>query len=101
MGLFDEVKAALRVSTEDAGIEGEIRDLIGGAKRELRRLGFQSKEISADSEVLQDEILKRAVILYAKAHFGFSEDQEKYLEIYEKLKGYIAISYGYEDEAAP
>lgn len=93
MGLFDEVKAALRVSTEDAGITGEIRDLIGGAKRELRRLGVQSKEISADSEVLQDEILKRAVILYAKAHFGFSEDQEKYLEIYEKLKGYIAISY--------
>lgn len=101
MGLFDEVKAALRVSTEDAGITGEIRDLIGGAKRELRRVGVQSKEISADSEVLQDEILKRAVILYAKAHFGFSEDQEKYLEIYEKLKGYIAISYGYEDEAAP
>lgn len=101
MKLFDEVKAALRVSTEDAGITGEIRDLIGGAKRELRRLGVQSKEISADSEVLQDEILKRAVILYAKAHFGFSEDQEKYLEIYEKLKGYIAISYGYEDEAAP
>lgn len=101
MGLFDEVKAALRVSTEDAGITGEIRDLIGGAKRELRRLGVQSKEISADSEVIQDEILKRAVILYAKAHFGFSEDQEKYLEIYEKLKGYIAISYGYEDEAAP
>lgn len=93
MKLFDEVKAALRVSTEDAGITGEIRDLIGGAKRELRRLGVQSKEISADSEVLQDEILKRAVILYAKAHFGFSEDQEKYLEIYEKLKGYIAISY--------
>ena len=93
MGLFDEVKAALRVSTEDAGITGEIRDLIGGAKRELRRLGVQSKEISTDSEVLQDEILKRAVILYAKAHFGFSEDQEKYLEIYEKLKGYIAISY--------
>ena len=93
MKLFDEVKAALRVSTEDAGITGEIRDLIGGAKRELRRLGVQSKEISADSEVLQDEILKRAVILYTKAHFGFSEDQEKYLEIYEKLKGYIAISY--------
>ena len=65
MGLFDEVKAALRVSTEDAGITGEIRDLIGGAKRELRRLGVQSKEISADSEVLQDEILKRAVILYS------------------------------------
>ena len=86
MGLFDEVKAALRVSTEDAGITGEIRDLIGGAKRELRRLGVQSKEISADSEVLQDEILKRAVILYAKAHFGFSEDQEKYLEIYESTK---------------
>ena len=93
MGLFDEVKAALRVSTEDAGITGEIRDLIGGAKRELRRLGVQSEENSADSEVLQDEILKRAVILYAKAHFGFSEDQEKYLAIYEKLKGYIAISY--------
>ena len=32
MKLFDEVKAALRVSTEDAGITGEIRDLIGGAK---------------------------------------------------------------------
>lgn len=101
MGLFDEVKAALRVSTEDAGIAGEIRDLIGGAKRELRRLGVQSKEISADSEVLQDEILKRAVILYAKAHFGFSEDQEKYLEIYEKLKGYIAISYAPGNEEQP
>lgn len=91
----------LRVSTEDAGITGEIRDLIGGAKRELRRLGVQSKEISADSEVLQDEILKRAVILYAKAHFGFSEDQEKYLEIYEKLKGYIAISYAPGNEEQP
>ena len=101
MGLFDEVKAVLRVSTEDAGITGEIRDLIGGAKRELRRLGVQSKEISADSEVLQDEILKRAVILYAKAHFGFSEDQEKYLEIYEKLKGYIAISYAPGNEEQP
>ncbi len=92
MGLFDEVKAALRVSTEDAGITGEIRDLIGGAKRELRRVGAVSPDLAADAEVT-DEILKRAIILYAKGHFGFSEDQEKYLEIYEKLKGYIAISY--------
>ena len=101
MGLFDEVKAALRVSTEDAGIEGEIRDLIGGAKRELRRLGAVSPDLAADAETISDEILKRAVILYAKAHFGFSEDQEKYLEIYEKLKGYIAISYAPGNEEQP
>lgn len=93
MKLFDEVKAALRVSTNDAGIEGEIRDLIGGAKRELRGLGFVSPDLDAAAEVIDDEILKRAIILYAKGHFGFSEDQEKYLAIYEKLKGYIALAY--------
>lgn len=97
MKLFDEVKAALRVSTEDAGITGEIRDLIGGAKRELRGLGFVSADLDASADSIKDEILKRAIILYAKGHFGFSEDQEKYLSIYEKLKGYIALAYTVEE----
>lgn len=97
MGLLDDVKAALRVSTNDAGIEGEIRDLIGGAKRELRGLGFVSPDLDASADSIEDEILKRAIILYAKGHFGFSEDQEKYLSIYEKLKGYIALAYTVED----
>ena len=77
---------------EDAGITGEIRDLIGGVKCELHRVRAVSPDLTTNAEVT-NEILKRAIILYAKGHFGFSEDQEKYLKIYEKLKGYIAISY--------
>lgn len=92
MNLSERVKAALRVTTDDVGIATEIETLIEAAKTELRRLAVVTDELEPGAEVT-DPLIERAIILYAKAHFGFGEDQEKYLRLYDQAKGYIVLSY--------
>ena len=63
MALLDEVKVALRV-TSDA-FDTEIQGLIEAAKRDLNRVGVD--EALVDS----DPLAKMAVVLFAKSRFGY------------------------------
>lgn len=75
---MDKVKAALRVSTEDDGINEEIKTLISSAKADLLTTG-----IHLDT----DPFFELAIVVYCKANFGFDNPEApRFLEIYESMK---------------
>lgn len=75
MALLDEVKVALRV-TSDA-FDTEIRGLIEAAKRDLNRVGVD--EAIVDS----DPLAKMAVVLFAKSRFGYdNSDASRFEDAY-------------------
>jgi hypothetical protein len=83
MALLDEIKTRLRIKN-DAFDEAEIAPLIEAAKIDIR--------LGGGINILEtDPLIKQAITLYCKAHFGFSEDSEKYAEAYEHMKRAIGL----------
>lgn len=93
MALIDDVKQALRVS--GATFNTEITDLIESAKRDLAISGINiDKEISVG---VIDPLLKKAIITYCKANFGYDNpDSEKLMESYRSLEIHMALSEDYQ-----
>ena len=79
--LFDAVKLALRIVSVD--FDAEIMDIIAAAKADLTSAGVIYNPLAP--------LIRRAVVIYAKAHFGFSEDSEKYGESYAAIKSQLAL----------
>jgi hypothetical protein len=94
--MLDKVKNALRVKT--AAFDDEIQDLIDACKADLRLVGVnvpedtpaEGKEVAAG-----DPLITRAIVLYAKANFGYSEDSEKYRAAYDYLKCSLSLAGDY------
>jgi uncharacterized phage protein (predicted DNA packaging) len=87
--LLTEIKRDLRITND--GFDGEVQDLINGAKQDLILSGvLQSKVVDTDP------LIKRAVSLYAKAHFGLDNaDSEKYMAAFTSLKTHLTLSAEY------
>lgn len=76
--MLDKVKLALRLS--GTALDGEVSDLINAAIADLRLVGINiPAEAGSSSKTLGDPLLDRAVVLYAKAEFGFNDDAERYI----------------------
>ena len=91
MAILDDVKAALRVTTTNTGIVGEITDLIAAAKADLGLSGVLSKNL-----VDTDTLVKRAIITYVKANFGYDNpDAERLMRSYDMLKAHLTLSTDY------
>ena len=83
--MLDKVKLALRLS--GTALDGEVSDLINAAIADLRLVGINiPAEAGSSSKTLGDPLLDRAVVLYAKAEFGFNDDAERYRNAYDYLK---------------
>ncbi|EPR12494.1 head-tail connector protein [Ruminiclostridium papyrosolvens] len=91
MALIDDVKLSLRIKTD--AFDDEINPLIEACKIDLKLAGVNVIEET-------DPLIKRAVILYAKANFGYSEDSEKYKIAYDMQKNSLALSQKYNTIAA-
>src|SRR4051794_7133790 len=90
--LFSYVKSALRVTTEDSGIESEIKELIASSLMDLRLSGVRVDAISYPL----DSIVVRAVVTYCKAQFGFDNpDSPKLWESYQMLEVHLSLSSDY------
>lgn len=87
MALLDNIKNTLRVKST-AFDSAEISPIIAACKLDL---GLAGVDIIVDT----DPLIERAVVLYAKANFGFSADSEKYARAYEMLKNSLAMSGDY------
>ena len=75
MALLDEVKVALRV-TSDA-FDTEIQGLIEAAKRDLNRVGVDEARVDSDP------LAKMAVVLFAKSRFGYdNSDASRFEDAY-------------------
>lgn len=104
--LLDDIKIILRVSADS--YDDEITDLIESAVKDLNITGIDSAwftnlmvEVAEGEEpIVVDPLIKRAIALYCKAHFGYDNaDHERLLKAYELLKGHLSISIDYEVEA--
>lgn len=102
MSLLDEVRTALRVSpmplpdesgnepysdawqpTYTSDFDGEIQTLIDAALADLTRVGIVPSLLDPDSI---DPLAKMAVVLYAKAHFGYDNDEAaRFAESYQRV----------------
>ncbi|MFR7760475.1 MAG: hypothetical protein ACLU1X_05815 [Peptoniphilus grossensis] len=87
--LLKYCKLLLRQATTDA-FDEEIKSLINACLLDLN--------ISGVGEV-EDELIKRAVGIYVKAHFGSENpDRDGLIECYRSLKIHLALSQKYGDE---
>jgi hypothetical protein len=92
--VIDDVKMALRITSN--AFNGEITNIIDAAKAELKLTGVLLSKID---NIETDSLLKRAVILYSKSHFGLDNpDSEKYQKAYDSLKTHLVLSQEYTSE---
>ena len=94
--MLDKVKNALRVKT--AAFDDEIQDLIDACKADLRLVGVNVPEdtpAEGKEAAAGDPLITRAIVLYAKANFGYSEDSAKYRAAYDYLKCSLSLAGDY------
>lgn len=76
------IKDMLREKSSVA--DAEVRDLVESCVLELKIAGVQGK--------LTDPLYRQAVKLYAKAHFGYDSDSERFLKAFQNLRDSMALS---------
>lgn len=94
--MLESVKLALRITVSD--FDEEIQDLIDAAKRDLEIAG-----VAKDKIVDTDKLIRRAIITYCKANFGYDNPEaERFQQSYDMLKQHLSLSYDYKavDETA-
>lgn len=85
--MLSDAKQVLRV-TNDA-MDTEIADLIEAAKLDLSTSGIKVIET--------DPLIKRAINLYCKAHFGYDNpDAARFADSYKMLKIHLSFSLDYQ-----
>ncbi|MBQ3229673.1 MAG: DNA-packaging protein [Clostridia bacterium] len=93
--MLDKVKLALRVTA--SAFDEEVTDLIAAAKADLRLVGINvpEDEEGSPAKTVGDPLIERAIILYAKAEFGYNGDGERYRKAYDYLKCALSLAGDY------
>lgn len=95
MALLDDVKLALRISS--SAFDSEVQDLIDAAKLDLKISGVSNEKIQDET----DALIKRAIVTYVKAHFGYdNNDAERFEQSYTMLKLHLTLSNEYTGESS-
>lgn len=90
MAILDDVKLALRIS--NIAFDGEIMDLIAAARQDLILSGVISTKANDDT----DPLIRRAIITYCKANFGYDNPEaERFQQSYDMLKAHLTLSLEY------
>lgn len=87
MALLDDVKVALRVSTN--AFDSEITDLISAAQTDMKLAGITATTSTTDP------LIKRAVITYARLNFGQPDDYDRLKASYDEQKAQMGMATGY------
>lgn len=85
MAMLSEVKKALRVTA--AAYDSEIRGLMLAAEADIFRVGIVRTSENA-------ALVDMAITTFCKAHFGYSDDTERYTDSYNRMLYSLAVSYG-------
>ena len=81
--LTGKIRDALRISSQAEAITNEINDCIEACKRDLQQAGVVNLDES-------DALIIRAITIYCKAEFGYSEKAQQFRQSYDSLK--LALS---------
>ena len=76
MALRDDIKSALRVTTD--ALDAEVDMLIDAALYDMERVGVNPALLDRDD--LENAFVKHAVTAYCKAHFGYDTDEATRLD---------------------
>ncbi|MER2039712.1 MAG: head-tail connector protein [Solibacillus sp.] len=82
--LLEKVKYALRIDEEEH--DDELTDLLSAAKREIIEAGASPEKVIDD-----DDLIRRACILYCKANFGYDDNKERFAQSFEKILVKISL----------
>lgn len=85
MAILDDVKLALRVSTD--AFDSELTDLISSAELDLNIAGVSYESM--------DALVKRAIITYVKMHFGEPDEYDRLKSSYDEQKAQMSMATGY------
>ena len=82
----------MRISSQAQAITDEINDCIEACKRDLQQVGVNNLDES-------DALIIRAITIYCKAEFGYSDKAQQFRQSYDSLK--IALSLMEEYQTVP
>jgi len=89
--LNEKVKKELRVTT--TSFDAEIEGIAAAAIKDLCLAGINVPKNFV--KYPKDPLLVRAVVTYAKAHFGDNENSEKFLASYESMRSKLCLAGDY------
>ncbi|RUS47561.1 head-tail connector protein [Cohnella sp. AR92] len=90
MAMMESVKKALRISPSNTAFDEEVSDLIAAARDDLKLSGVLAAKADLDEP---DPLVKRAIITYAKANFGYDNpDADRLRDAYSMLKAHLTLS---------
>lgn len=92
MSILDDVKQALRITS--SAFDTEVDDLISAARQDLIQSGVSSTKVSDDT----DALIKRAITIYCKAHFGYDNPEaDRFQKSYDMLKQHLSLAGDYRE----
>jgi hypothetical protein len=88
--MLNDIKSSLRENGDDLNVE--IQDLIESAKADLILSGVHKDKVKDD-----DPLIKRAITVYCKAHFGYDDVNmaKRFEQSYISLKHHLTLSSEY------
>ncbi|GBF73215.1 hypothetical protein PA598K_01500 [Paenibacillus sp. 598K] len=90
--MLETVKKSLRISPSNTTFDIEVEDIIAAARDDLKLCGVIAAKVDIDT----DPLIKRAIIVYAKANFGFDNPEAvRFAASYESLKAHLSLSQEY------
>lgn len=94
--MLAEIKAALRVDGNEHDVE--IQGLIDAAMADLALSGVAA----AKAEDANDPLIKRAIIIYCRAHFDYDDKSaDRLLMSYDMLKSHLTLAEDYRTVTEP
>lgn len=97
MTLLDKVRLALRLASDDTGLDAEINDCISACYKDLDRAGA---EIFDDTGAVRDSVESDSLIvqcqkLYARWQFNYENAADRYEKAYKDTRDGISLCEDY------
>lgn len=90
MSMLNDTKVSLRIS--NSAYDVEITDLIAGARQDLILSGVLPAKANSNT----DPLIRRAIVTYVKAHFGYDNpDAERLYMAYDRIKMHLTLAGDY------
>lgn len=89
--LTERIRGALRISSQAEAITQEIEDCIEACKRDMQQVGINNLDET-------DALIIRAITIYCKAEFGYSEKAQQFRQSYDSLKLALSLMEEYQKQ---
>lgn len=92
--MLDKVKIALRM--KGTSLDSDVQETIDACKADLQLAGVQAGGLETGDTEPSDPLIRRAIILYAKATYDFEGQGDRYQRAYDALKMSMMLAGDYQ-----